>query len=77
MTYTERTLLKPLIINIMIVLAVCFVVFLEHNPLALLALTLMLPLPIEGGQPRYFPMSGGMDDDEESRPIGFTADLVA
>jgi hypothetical protein len=62
-----------LIINTLIVLAVCFVIFSEHNPLALLALTFLLPFPMNA-QPGFFSQR---DDEDESRPIGFTADLVA
>lgn len=65
-----------LIINILIVLAVCYVIFSEHNPLALLALTFLLPFPMNA-QPGFSSHTGGGADDDESRPIGFTADLVA
>ena len=64
-----------LIINILIVLAVCFVIFVEHNPLALLALAFLVPFPLNA-QPGFF-TSSGVDAEDESRPIGFTADLVA
>jgi len=67
-------MLPTLFLNLMIVLAVCFVVYLEHNSLALLALTLMLPLPIGAASPRFLETPHGGDEDD-SKPIGFTANI--
>jgi hypothetical protein len=69
--------MKELFLNVLIVLLVGCVIYFMRDPLALLALTLMLPIPQDSMQRGFSSMSGDMDFDEESRPIGFTADLVA
>lgn len=66
---------STLVINFLIVFAVMLTVILEHNSLALLGLTFLLPVP-DNGAPRFL-MASGMDghDADESKPIGFTADI--
>lgn len=61
-------------VNVMIVLTILVVAIFLQNPLALLALTF---LQMEAPQPDLsrFMVQGGPDDDE-SKPIGFTADLA-
>jgi hypothetical protein len=58
----------------MIVLAILAVVVWLQNPLALLALT-FLQMDAHGPELPRFMVQGG-DDDDDSKPIGFTADIA-
>jgi hypothetical protein len=61
--------------NVLIVLCVLVVAVLCQNPLALLALCLLQEESSGPSMPRFITMGGGGEDDDESKPIGFTADI--